>query len=123
MNITGTGWNSNAPTSFALNSQNDELFAFQESTITSSSTTTAINAIWSAQSGTGFVNLFGVEFSSGFITIGTASASNSYQPSNMTLGTNLLLTGSATNGNCYFANGTSSVTSLTLSNTKAGFYH
>ena len=104
-NITGTGWSSNNPSNFALNASGEQLFAFQGNT-----------SNWANQ--TSITLLFGVDYgnSGGFITTGTASSSNSYQPSGLTSGTTLLTMASG-NGNAYFANGTSSQTFVSITNT------
>ena len=104
MTITGTGWNSAAPTSFALAAGGDQLFAFQGST-----------ANWATQ--TSITLLYGINCgNSGFISSGSATSNNSYQPSGLTLGTNLTSI-AAENG--YFANGNSSQTTVSVSANQA----
>ena len=104
MTIAGTGWSSNAPTSFAFATGGDQLFAFQGST-----------SNWATQSG--ITLLYGINTgNSGFISTGSAVAGTSYQPSALTLGTNLV-TISADNG--FFANGNTIQTSVTVSGSQS----
>jgi|GEM_PF-2579667 len=103
MTISGTPWNSNAPNNFSFNASGDQLFAFQGST-----------SNWATQSG--ITLIAGMHFAGGtWITTGTAGASTSYQPSG--LSSSFLM--SFTENNGYYADGSTSTTSVTKSDTKA----
>jgi YDG domain/MBG domain (YGX type)/Bacterial Ig-like domain (group 2) len=105
MTIAGTGWSSNNPTNFAINASGDQLFAFQGST-----------ANWSSQ--TGITLLFGMNY--GVALSATSGASNTLQPSTTILpATSFLNLPSTTNANGYFANGSTGVTSVTVSGSPA----
>ncbi|MFY7883904.1 MAG: beta strand repeat-containing protein, partial [Dolichospermum sp.] len=69
-NITGTGWSSSAPTNFAIGNP-DQLFAFQGST-----------SNWASQNGITLLYVIQVGGNS-WITTGTATANNSYNPSSL----------------------------------------
>ncbi len=99
--ITGTGWSSNSPTNFALNGSGDQIFIFQGNT-----------ANWSTQSG--ITLLWGGNF--GVALNSTSSAANTVQPSALT-GSSFLNLPSGTFANSYFANGSTSTTTVTISNT------
>ncbi|MEI8293696.1 MAG: YDG domain-containing protein [bacterium] len=102
MTITGTPWSSAAPTSFAFNSSGDQLFAFQGNT-----------ADWATQSGITLVA--GLIQRTTWLTTGTAAAATSYQPSG--LASAYIVSLATENG--YFANGTSTTSSVSLSGSKA----
>ena len=101
MTIAGTGWSSNNPTNFAINGSGDQLFAFQGST-----------ANWATQSG--ITLLYGINF--GVALNSLSGASNTLQPSTTILpAASFLNLPTSTNANGYFANGTTAVTSVTVS--------
>ena len=104
--IPGTGWNSNNPGNFTLSTSGEQLFAFQGNT-----------GDWATQSG--ITLLFGLDCGNpgGFITTGTASSANSYQPSSLTPGLSVF-TFASSNANGYFAGGPLSQISLAVTNTR-----
>ncbi len=105
MTIAGTGWSSNNPTNFAFNGGGDQLFAFQGST-----------ANWASQ--TGITLLYGINY--GIALSSTSGASNSLQPNTTILpATSFLNLPTATNANGYFANGSTAVTTVTVSGSPA----
>jgi hypothetical protein len=104
--ITGTGWNSAAPTNFALNASGDQLFIFQGNT-----------ANWGTQ--TGITLLWGGNF--GTALSATSSAANTVQPSALT-GAAFLNLPTASSANTYFANGSTNTTSVTLSNSASNLF-
>ena len=101
MVITGTGWSGAAPTNFSFNAAGDQLFAFQGPT-----------ANWATQSG--ITLLFGMNY--GTALSATSGAGNTLQPASSILSSNAFLNlQTATYANGYFANGSVSTTSVTLS--------
>jgi len=105
MVVTGTGWSSGAPSNFAFNGTSDQLFVFQGAT-----------ANWATQNGIKVI--CGANFGAALLTSGTAGAGNTYQPSAAILpGTAFLNLPTAANG--YFANGATSVTSVTVAGSPA----
>lgn len=108
MSISGTGWSSNNPSNFALNGNGgDQLFAFQGP---------ASDSNWTSQSG--ITLLYGVQYGAAPITTGTASSQTSYQPSTALLpAAEFVIFSSTTALNNYFANGSSSSGSVTVSGT------
>ena len=104
--ITGTGWNTAAPTNFALNGSGDQLFIFQGNTA-NWLTQTGITLLWGGN--------FGVALSS------TSSASNTVQPSTLT-GSAFLNLPTSTYANTYFANSSTSATSVSVSNTASNLF-
>ena len=104
--ITGTGWNSSNPTNFALNAAGDQLFAFQGNTA-NWSTLSGITLLWGGN--------FGTALSS------TTSASNTVQPTALT-GSAFINLPLSTFANTYFANGSTSTTSVTISNTASNLF-
>lgn len=101
MSIAGTPWSSSAPTNFSFNASGDQLFCFTGNT-----------GNWASQSGITLISGF---TTSAFITSGSADASTSYNPSG--LSDSFVTTITAENG--YFANGTSSQATVTVSGTVA----
>jgi hypothetical protein len=101
MTVTGTPWSSGAPTSFAFSSTADQLFAFQGST-----------SNWATQSSISLVA--GLIQKTTWLTSGTASATSSYKPSG--LDESYIVSLATENG--YFANGTSTAATVTVSGTK-----
>lgn len=101
VSVTGTPWSSAAPNAFDFNSTADQLFAFQGST-----------SNWATQ--TSITLLAGFIQKTTWLTTGTASATTSYQPSG--LAETLIVSLATENG--YFANGTSTAATVTVSGTK-----
>jgi hypothetical protein len=110
MNISGTGWNSNAPTNFTLNASGEQLFAYQ--------------GTWGVGGGTTTLH-------QGFMTGGTWTISgsvasvtaNSYLPTGLTTGTSAA---DFANANAYYTNNTtntinSKTTIFTRSSTAANW--
>lgn len=109
MTITGTGWSSNAPTSFAFNGSGDQLFAFQGNT-----------ANWASQSGV--TVLCGINYGVA-LTTGTAAAATTYQPNASILPSSAFLNLPSTSAtNNYFANGSTAVASVTLADSKSALF-
>jgi endonuclease YncB( thermonuclease family) len=102
MTVTGTPWSSGAPTNFAFNASGDQLFAFQGST-----------ANWATQSGITLVA--GLIQRTTWLTSGTAAAATSYQPSG--LDSAYIVSLATENG--YYANGTSTASSVSASGTRS----
>ena len=101
MNITGTGWSSNAPTNMSFNGGGDQLFVFSGNT-----------ANWSTLSG--ITLLYGLNY--GIALSATSSASNTVQPSTTLLpATSWLNLGTSSYANTYFANATTSSSSVSVS--------
>ena len=98
MTISGTGWSSNNPSNFAFNGSGDQLYIFQGTT-----------GNWASQSGITLID--GVNY--GTALSATSSASNTVQPTALT--TAFLNLPATTNANGYFANGTTSTSSVTIS--------
>lgn len=103
MTITGTPWSSSNPTNFAFNGSGDQLFIFTGNTTN-----------WASQSGISLV--FGVNYG---VTLGSANtAATTAQPTALA-SSGFLNLGSSTYANTYFANGSTSQTSISLSATKS----
>jgi len=102
MTLTGTPWNSAAPTNFAFNASGDQLFAFQGAT-----------ASWATQSGITLIS--GLIERTTWLTSGTVAAATSYQPSG--LSSSYIVSLSTENG--YFANATTTASTVSVSGTKA----
>ena len=106
-NVTGTGWNSGAPTNFALNNSGDQIFVFQGST-----------SNWATQ--TGVTLLYAFQTANTWITTGTATASNSYEPSALASQFKIQFTG-LSETDVYYTNasvsGTASAILTSLANT------
>jgi len=100
MVITGTGWSSNNPSSFAFNGSGDQLFIFQGST-----------ANWATQSG--ITLIYGINY--GIAISSTSGASNTVQPTALTTAWISLPTSTYANG--YFANGSAATSSVSLTDT------
>ena len=101
MTITSTGWSSAAPTNFSFNGSGDQLFVFQGAT-----------ANWATQSG--ITLLSGVNY--GVALSATSSASNTLQPSSTLLpATSFLNLPTSTFANTYFANASTSATTVSVS--------
>ncbi|TSA51154.1 MAG: T9SS C-terminal target domain-containing protein, partial [Sphingobacteriales bacterium] len=109
MTISGTGFSSNNPSNFNFSTSGDQIFAFQGPT-----------ANWATQSG--ITLLFAVDYgnSGGWITSGGATSNKSYAPAALTPGASSMALNSGS-PDCYFANGTVSITTYTATNTKSGF--
>ncbi len=100
MVITGTGWSSNAPSSFAFAGAGDQLFVFQGSTTN-----------WSNQSG--ITLLFGMNY--GIALSSTSAAGNTMQPNTSILpATAFLNLGTTTNANGYYSGNGAVSTAVTL---------
>ena len=106
--INGSGvasdWNSNNPTSFSFNASGDQLFAFTGST-----------SNWATQ--TNITLLFGINY--GTALSATSSASNTVQPIALTSNYFVNLPSSSASNN-YFANGSSAVSTVTISGSVPG---
>jgi uncharacterized repeat protein (TIGR02543 family) len=101
MTITGTGWSSAAPNNMAFNGSGDQLFVFSGNT-----------ANWSTLSG--ITLLYGLNY--GKALSGTSDAANTVQPSTTLLpATSWLNLGTSSYANTYFANATTSTSSVTVS--------
>lgn len=103
MAITSTPWSSANPANFAFNGSGDQLYIFTGST-----------ANWASQSGISLI--FGVNY--GTALSSTSAAANTVQPTALA-SSGFLNLGSSTYANTYFANGSTSQTSISLSATKA----
>ncbi len=101
MTIAGTGWSSNNPANFAINGSGDQLFLFQGST-----------GNWGTQSG--ITLIYGANF--GVPLSGTSASANTLQPASLPA-PYFLNVPTSTFYNCYFANGSSSATTVTVSGT------
>jgi hypothetical protein len=101
MTIAGTGWSSNNPAGFALNGSGDQLFIFSGNT-----------GNWATLSG--ITLLYGLNY--GIALSASSSASNTVQPSTALLpATSWLNLGTSSYANTYFANATTSTSSVTVS--------
>ncbi|MFZ4106443.1 beta strand repeat-containing protein, partial [Flavobacterium sp.] len=98
MAVTGTGWSSAAPTSFAFAGAGDQLFVFQGNT-----------ANWGNQSG--ITLLFGVNYGVSLVASSTITSNTTYQPSATALPTTAFLNlSTSTNANGYYSgNGLTSI--------------
>ena len=102
MAITGTGWSSAAPTSFAFAGAGDQLFVFQGNT-----------ANWANQSG--ITLLFGVNYGVSLVASSTITSNTTYQPSASALPTTAFLNlGTPTNANGYYSGNGAASTAVTL---------
>src|SRR5438477_8514478 len=102
--VVASDWNSNSPSSFSFNTSGDQLFAF-----------TGATSNWATQAG--ITLLFGINY--GTALSSTSSASNTVQPIALTSNYFLNLPSSSASNN-YFANGSSSVSSVTISGSAPG---
>ncbi|MCX6273617.1 MAG: hypothetical protein NTV09_00215 [Bacteroidetes bacterium] len=101
--VGGTGWSGSAPTNFSFNGSGDQLFIFQ-----------GITANWATQSG--ITLIYGINY--GVALSGTSASANTLQPSTSILpATAWMNLPSTSNANGYFANGTSSTSTVTVSGT------
>ncbi|MBL7904239.1 MAG: chitobiase/beta-hexosaminidase C-terminal domain-containing protein [Bacteroidales bacterium] len=95
MDITGTGWSSNAPTNFSFNASGDQLFIFQ--------------GTWN----TSVTFIYGLNIANtGWLTTGTPDASSSYLPSGLVDGTSAIHVSALDNG--YYNIETNSGSAATL---------
>ncbi|MBD3581249.1 YDG domain-containing protein [Flavobacterium selenitireducens] len=106
MNVSGTGWNSNNPSNFALSGDGDQLFVYQ-----------GAQANWANQSG--ITLIYGLNTNASLISSGSATSNNTYVPAALTLGTTFISMSAATYENAYFANQSTSTNTVTVSGTKA----
>jgi len=106
MSISGTGWNTNNPTNFALRGSGDQLFVYQGSSTN-----------WTSQNG--ITLIYGVNANETLLTSGSADSNTTYLPTALTLGTTFVNLAAAKFENTYFANQSTAATTVTVSGTKA----
>lgn len=94
MTITGTGWNSSAPSNFTLSTNGEQIFAYQGTWGVAGGYTSLLNAMMTG----------GTWTSSGTITSVTT---NSYLPTSLTSGVNAI---NVTFANAYYTNNTGNTT-------------
>ena len=101
MDITNTGWNVATSPSFALSNTADQLFVFQGATTG-----------WATQSGIKVI--CGGNFGSALVTSGSNASTSTYQPSSDVLPATAFVNIGTLGTNGYFANGSASATTVTV---------
>ncbi|UAY51311.1 YDG domain-containing protein [Ferruginibacter albus] len=111
MSVSGTGWNSGAPSNFSFNASGDQLFIFQG---------TADDSHWTSQSG--ITLLYGINYGAALITKSSdATASTTFQPSTTLLPSTYFLNFPSSSANdLYYAAGSSSSTKVSFFGSLSG---